>query len=49
MGRRVLSVMDELSIPSFAMWSIVTGIMMLVTGFSYRAYRRVGRSEIAPS
>ena len=41
--------MDEFDISSFAMWSLVTGILMLVTGFSYRAYMMKGRDEIASS
>ena len=32
--------MDESQISSFVMWSGVTGIIMLVTGLSYRAYVR---------
>jgi len=30
--------MDESEIGLFLMWSAITGIIMLVTGFSYRAY-----------
>jgi len=32
--------MDESEIGSFLMWSAITGIIMLVTGFSYRAYSK---------
>jgi len=32
--------MDETSIPTFAMWAGITGIIMLVTGFSYRAIKK---------
>jgi hypothetical protein len=32
--------MDESELLSFAIWSAVTGIAMLVTGFSYRMYLR---------
>jgi len=34
------SIMDEPQILSFVMWSVVTGIIMVVTGLSYRAYVR---------
>ncbi|MGB0855585.1 MAG: hypothetical protein ACPGQP_00945 [Nitrosopumilus sp.] len=30
--------MDESMISSFLMWSLVTGIVMVITGLSYRAY-----------
>lgn len=32
--------MDETSITSFAMWAGITGAIMLVTGFSYRAIKK---------
>ncbi len=32
--------MDEFEISSFSMWSLITGILMLVTGLSYRMYMR---------
>jgi len=32
--------MDESVLGSFLMWSAVTGIIMLVAGFSYRAYSK---------
>ena len=40
--------MDESEISSFVMWSAVTGIIMLVTGLTYRAYLRK-RHEISSS
>ncbi|AJM92846.1 MULTISPECIES: hypothetical protein [Nitrosopumilus] len=40
--------MDESQISSFVMWSAVTGIIMLVTGLSYRAYMRK-KNEISSS
>jgi hypothetical protein len=33
-------IMDDAEIGSFLMWSVITGIIMLVTGFSYRAYSK---------
>ncbi|WP_274377696.1 hypothetical protein [Nitrosopumilus maritimus] len=41
--------MDESEISSFVMWSVVTGIIMLVTGLSYRAYVRKNNHEISSS
>jgi len=38
MFTRLLSSMDESDVGSFLMWSAITGIIMLVTGLSYRAY-----------
>ncbi len=32
--------MNESELLSFALWSAVTGVAMLVTGFSYYAYSR---------
>jgi len=32
--------MDESHIGSFFMWSVITGIIMLVTGLTYRAYSK---------
>jgi len=32
--------MDETAIPSFAVWAGITGIIMLITGFSYRAVKK---------
>jgi len=32
--------MDESELISFLLWSGVTGIVMLVTGFSYNAYSK---------
>jgi len=32
--------MDESELGSFLMWSAITGIIMLVTGFSYGAYSK---------
>jgi len=36
----VWKAMDESVLGSFLMWSAITGIIMLVTGFSYRAYSK---------
>ena len=41
--------MDESTISSFAMWAGVTAIVMLVTGFTYRAYLRKRNHEISSS
>ncbi|KFM18991.1 hypothetical protein AAA799P11_00843 [Marine Group I thaumarchaeote SCGC AAA799-P11] len=41
--------MDESQISSFVMWSVVTGIIMIVTGLSYRAYLRKKNHEISSS
>ncbi|WP_255348576.1 MULTISPECIES: hypothetical protein [Nitrosopumilus] len=41
--------MDESQISSFVMWSAVTGIIMLVTGLSYRAYVGKKNREISSS
>jgi len=40
--------MTELDISSFVIWSIVTGIVIGVTGLSYRVYLRRKKSEIPP-
>jgi len=32
--------MDESELGTFFMWSAITGIIMLVAGFSYRAYSK---------
>ncbi|MFQ5475548.1 MAG: hypothetical protein ACE5DT_00780 [Nitrosopumilus sp.] len=41
--------MEEPEISSFVMWSIVTGIIMIVTGLTYRAYVRKKNHEISSS
>ncbi|MFQ5497544.1 MAG: hypothetical protein ACE5DU_06640 [Nitrosopumilus sp.] len=41
--------MDESEISSFVMWSVVTGIVMLITGVSYRVYQRGKKREISSS
>jgi hypothetical protein len=41
--------MDESQITSFVMWSVVTGIIMLVTGLSYRTYLKKKSHTISPS
>ena len=41
--------MDESQISSFLMWSVVTGIIMVITGLSYRAYLRTKNDEISSS
>jgi len=40
---------DESQMTSFVMWSIVTGIIMLVTGLSYRIYLKKKRHTISSS
>ena len=42
-------IMDESTISSFVMWSVVTGIVMVITGLSYRAYSRKKNHEISSS
>jgi len=34
----ILLFMSEFDLTSFLMWSIITGISMLIFGFSYRRY-----------
>ncbi|WP_280924473.1 hypothetical protein [Nitrosopumilus ureiphilus] len=41
--------MDESQISSFVMWSAITGIIMVITGLSYRAYLRTKNDEISSS
>lgn len=41
--------MDESEISSFVMWSAITGIIMLVTGLSYRTFQRKKNHEISSS
>jgi len=41
--------MDESEIASFLMWSVVTGIVMIITGLSYRVYLRKNNHEISSS
>jgi hypothetical protein len=42
-----LKIMEGAEIGSFLIWSAITGIMMLVTGFAYGAYSK--RNKIASS
>jgi len=39
--------MEESELVSFFMWSVITGVVMLVTGISYRAYSK--KNKIASS
>ena len=32
--------MDEASVHSFAVWAGITGVIMLITGFSYMAVKK---------
>ncbi|MEK0321900.1 MAG: hypothetical protein QQN58_01630 [Nitrosopumilus sp.] len=41
--------MDESEISSFVMWSVVTGIIMIITGLTYRVYLRRKNHEITTS
>ena len=34
--------MEEYVLSAFAMWAAITGVVMLVTGFSYRVYLKNG-------
>ncbi|MCS5527950.1 MAG: hypothetical protein NZ747_01590 [Nitrosopumilus sp.] len=36
--------MSELDLTSFTMWGLITGIVMLVTGLSYRRYLKKNNS-----
>jgi len=39
--------MEEIEIISFVMWSVVTGIVMLVSGFSYDVYLKKKKRQIS--
>ncbi|HJJ22401.1 MAG TPA: hypothetical protein OQH54_01610 [Nitrosopumilus sp.] len=41
--------MDESEITSFVMWSAVTGIIMIITGLSYRVYSRKKNTGVSSS
>ena len=41
--------MAESDLTSFVFWSILTVIVMGVTGFSYKSYARRRKNEITPS
>jgi hypothetical protein len=41
--------MDESELLSFIMWSAVTGIVMIVTGLSYKAYLGKKNDDISSS
>jgi len=38
--------MSEFDLNSFAMWGLITGIVMLVTGLSYRRYLKKNKSVL---
>ncbi|MGI9565492.1 MAG: hypothetical protein ACR2LL_00570 [Nitrosopumilus sp.] len=38
--------MDESAVSSFFMWSIVTAIVMTITGLTYRAYLKKKNHEV---
>jgi len=39
--------MEETEMISFVMWSVVTGIVMLVSGFSYDMYLKRKKHQIS--
>ncbi|MEK6865129.1 MAG: hypothetical protein AABX06_01470 [Thermoproteota archaeon] len=41
--------MAESDIASFVLWSVITAILMGITGFSYKSYNRRRKNEITPS
>jgi hypothetical protein len=41
--------MEEYNVVSFALWSVVTAIIMGVVGFSYKAYLRRNKNETSAS
>jgi hypothetical protein len=41
--------LEESNIVSFALWSVITAIIIGVTGFSYKAYLRRNKNETTPS
>ncbi|MDH3677481.1 MAG: hypothetical protein OEQ12_04180 [Nitrosopumilus sp.] len=41
--------MEEPNIVSFVAWSIITAIIMGITGFSYQAYLRRNKNETTSS
>ncbi|MDH5418569.1 MAG: hypothetical protein OEW86_11410 [Nitrosopumilus sp.] len=41
--------MDEYELLSFTLWSAITGIIMIVTGLSYKAYLGKDNDEISSS
>ncbi|MDX1441760.1 MAG: hypothetical protein R3237_04820 [Nitrosopumilaceae archaeon] len=41
--------MEESSVLSFALWAIITAIIMGVTGASYRAFMRRRKNEASSS
>ncbi|MDH3618018.1 MAG: hypothetical protein OES14_04880 [Nitrosopumilus sp.] len=41
--------MEESNIVSFALWSVITAIIIGVTSLSYRAYRRRSKNETPAS
>ncbi len=41
--------MAEYDIASFVLWSVITVIIMGITGLSYKSYNRRRKNEITPS
>ena len=41
--------MDESQISSFVMWSIVTGVLMVITGLSYGVFIKKKKNKISSS
>ena len=41
--------MNEFEFLPFVMWSTVSGIIMLITGFSYRAYKKKNNYKFSSS
>jgi len=41
--------MAEFDIASFVLWSVITTIIMGITGFSYNSYTKRRKNEITPS
>ena len=37
--------MDEFDSNSFVLWSLITGVIMLVTGFSYRRFLKMNNNK----
>jgi len=38
-------IMDESELGSFVMWFAITGIVVLITGFSYRAFSKKNKNS----
>lgn len=41
--------MEEYNVVSFALWSVITAIIMGVVGFSYKSYLRRNKNETSAS